>query len=234
VLEDLLFYWKKERPPGFNSEDPSILSLAYYPLRIVAAEWVSYVEVLSHSIKQFEYSTEASTESEALAKLDLDLCTLEVWGRRSMQTLYKLRSVIRFIQSRNKTGPAQEEYTLIVEDYRHIVTMVEAFGRRLEAMIPVVTSLVQIADARRSVKEVANVNRLTNLALLFVPLSFITGLFSMNNGVTGHSLRLYFSVAIPLCLFFFFVARLLPYINIGMITRRVRRLRSASSVEVEV
>jgi hypothetical protein len=29
--------------------------LAYYPLRIAAAEWVMYVEVMQHYIKIYEY-----------------------------------------------------------------------------------------------------------------------------------------------------------------------------------
>lgn len=65
LLEDLVYYWIRERPPTFNPTNPDLLSLAYYPLKIVAAEWVCYVEVLRHRIKQYEYSTEKSEEKTA-------------------------------------------------------------------------------------------------------------------------------------------------------------------------
>ncbi|PVH90834.1 hypothetical protein DM02DRAFT_508286, partial [Periconia macrospinosa] len=57
---------------------------------------------------------------------------------------------------------------------------VEDFGRRLETMLPVVTSLVQVIDSRRSFDETANVSRLTVMALAFVPLTYVSSLFSMS------------------------------------------------------
>lgn len=66
-------------------------------------------------------------------------------------------------------------------------------------MVPVVTLVLQIADTCRSLREAANVTRLTNLALLFVPLSFVAHVFSMNGGVTRHDLAIYFAGALPLC-----------------------------------
>ena len=37
-LEDVLQYWERNPPADFDVEDPTLRSLAYYPLRIVAAE----------------------------------------------------------------------------------------------------------------------------------------------------------------------------------------------------
>ncbi|CZR51307.1 uncharacterized protein PAC_01182 [Phialocephala subalpina] len=198
LLEDLVWYWQKERPPAFESTQPTLLSLAYYPLKISAAEWVSYVAVMSNSIKQYEYTTEAPHQRDGLRKIDSDLRSLEVWGRRCLQTTSKLRSVIDFLQHRTKANQDLEEYTLLIRDFEHVAALVDTYGRRLEIMVPVVTSVLQIADTRRSLREAANVTRLTNLALLFVPLSFVASLFSMNGGVTRHDLAIYFAVAIPL------------------------------------
>ncbi len=75
-------------------------------------------------------------------------------------------------------------------------------------MVSVVTSVLQITDTRRSLKEAANVTRLTYLTLLFVPLSFVASLFSMNGDVSAHDLAIYFAVALPLCAMVFFVTRL--------------------------
>jgi hypothetical protein len=49
---------------------------------------------------------------------------------------------------------------------------------------------------------------LTNLALLFVPLSIVARAFSMNGSGLGHELAIHFAVALPLCTVIFFVARL--------------------------
>lgn len=214
LLEDLVFYWMKEHPATFNFEDPTILSLAYYPLKIVSAEWVGYLEVMSHSIKQYEYSTEMNVAAQALAKLDEDLHSLQSWGRRCMQSLHKLRSVVEFIRSRTTSKPGQEEYVSVAEDYEYIAATVDLYGRRLESMVPVVMSMVQIADTRRSLREASNVTRLTNLALLFVPLSFVTGLLSMNDALSMDGLRVYSAVAVPLCVVVFIIAHTLPFFTI--------------------
>jgi hypothetical protein len=230
LLEDLVYYWEKERPPAFQPEQPTLLSLAYYPLKIAAGEWVGYVAVMSNSIKQYEYSTEAPLEEHSLRKIDSDLRGLEVWGRRCLQTSSKLQSAISFLKYQNKGDTELEQYALLIRDFEHIAALVEAYGRRLEIMVPVVTSILQITDTRRSLREAANVTRLTNLALLFVPLSFVASLLSMNGGVSGHELAIYFAVALPLCAVVFFVARLptFDFVELGQAFGRLRRwLRKA-------
>ena len=200
LLEDLVYYWTKQRPPDFNVRKPTLLSLSYHPLKIVAAEWVRYVDVLSLCIKQYEYSTEKHTETKVLGKLNQDLRDLQSWIRRYIQTLQKLQAAIRFVKYRIKLESNKDRYNLILDDYEYLTTGVKVWGSRLEAMVPLVTTLVQISDSRESLREAANVRRLTNLALLFVPLSFVTGLFSMNDNISGRGVWLFFSVAAPLCM----------------------------------
>jgi len=215
LLEDLVYFWTKERPSGFKPNGPELLSLAYYPLKIVAAEWNCYVGALLHSIKQYEYSAERSqppVTNHGLTKLDSDLRALQKWGRRCIQTLHKIDAVIRFVKGRNTPELDRQAYDSIVEDYEYIGGMVGTYARRLEVMVQVTTSLVQIVDSRRSLREAANVTRITNLALLLVPLSFVTGLFGMNNGISLQALILFFAVSVPLCLMVFFLAEL-PYMR---------------------
>lgn len=201
LRKDLIYYWQKKPPPGFNSDNPTLLSLAYYPLKIAAAEWVIYIEAMSNIIKQYEYSTEVTTGSavtgqERLTTIDADLRALQVWGRRSLQTLYKLRSGLRFLKYRTK-DVQDDEYLTLVDDYEHLVSMVDIYRHRLETLVPLLTSVVQITDTRRSLREAANVTRLTNLALFFVPLSFVSSLFSINEGVPARVYGIYCAVAIP-------------------------------------
>lgn len=98
--------------------------------------------------------------------------------------MVKLYYIIRFLKFHITSEVEPGEYAAIIKDYEHITTMVDTYSNRMASMIPVVTSLVQIVDTRRSLKEVENVTRLTNLALFFILLSFVTRLFSMNNGVS--------------------------------------------------
>jgi hypothetical protein len=128
LLEDLIYYFTKQHPPSFNTHDPSLLALSYYPLKIVAAEWVRYVEVLKVCVKEYEYSIEQHAQINLLTRLNSDLRDLRSWIRRYMQTMEKLRSVIRFVKKRAESEVDKETYNLVLEDYQHLTEVVEMYG----------------------------------------------------------------------------------------------------------
>lgn len=206
MLNELIHYWTTAVPECFDRTDPSIQALAYYPLRIVAAEWVKYIAVMQHCIKMYEY--EGSQLD--LEKFNMDLRELQGWRRRSMISQKKIRVVIRHLQS-HESHDSKHNASIdrLLDDYMLITEDIEDAGRRLENMLPVVTSLVQIIDARQSFAETANISRLTVLALIFVPLSYVSSLFSMNSENMPGSKRfwVYFAVAIPVTFVVFFIAR---------------------------
>ena len=206
MLCDLIAYWERATPRCFDASDPSIQSLSYYPLRIVAAEWVKYVAVMQRCIKLYEYEGNQLD----LEKFNMDLRELQGWRRRSMVSQQKIRAVIRHLKSHNPSDPEQcADVELVLGDFEVIHKDIEDAGRRLENMLPVVTSLVQIIDARQSFAETANISRLTVLALVFVPLTYISSLFSMNseNMPGSEGFWVYFAVAIPVTFLVFLVAR---------------------------
>ncbi|CAN9378801.1 unnamed protein product [Alternaria alternata] len=206
MMNDVVRYWERAIPQCFDPKDPSIQSLAYYPLRIVAAEWVKYIAVMLHCIKLYEYGGNHLN----LERFDMDLRELQGWRRRSMVSHQKIRAVIHHLKMHASAQPEQcADVNLVLEDFEVINKNIEDAGRRLENMLPVVTSLVQIIDARQSLAETANISRLTVLALIFVPLSYISSLFSMNTtNMPGSShFWVYFAVAIPVTLIVVLIAR---------------------------
>lgn len=210
LFDDLLYYWQREQPKIFNSKTPTLVELAYYPIRIVASEWVSYLTVMHHNIKQYEYTVEdLPVLFQELNRLNSDLRSLQSWRRRSMSSQQKMRSVAHFIRCSNKSANKSELLDLVAQDYDQLASSVDDLGQRFEKMLPVVTSMVQIADSRRSFAETANVSRLTYLALVFVPLTFTTGLFSMNNDMApgAPGFWIFFAVAVPVTAAVFMVAR---------------------------
>ncbi|KAL1595288.1 hypothetical protein SLS60_009978 [Paraconiothyrium brasiliense] len=200
MFDDLQQYWKRERPACFNPDDPSIQSLAYYTLRIAAAEWVKYIGVMQQCLKQYEYNHD-QLPALSLDKFDRDLRELQSWRRRTMVSQTKIKSVLRFLSPKHCAMEApQRDLEYLSEDFEHIHDTIDTVGRRLESMLPVVMSFVQITDARRSFAETADISRLTVLALIFVPLTFVSSLFSMNTEYSPGSgdFWVYFTVAIPI------------------------------------
>jgi Mg2+ and Co2+ transporter CorA len=166
---------------------------------------VKYVEVMQHCIKLYEYK---GNELPDLDKFNMDLRELQGWRLRTLNSQQKVLSIIRKLKS-NNFGKDDALTDPLVEDFEVINNSIQSAGARLENMLPVVTSLVQIIDARQSFAETANISRLTVLALVFVPLTFVSSLFSMNTeNLPGRShFWVYFVVAIPVTILVFLVAR---------------------------
>lgn len=197
MFDDIQHYWAHERPKSFDTSNPSIHALAYYMLSIVAAEWVKYVAVMQSCLKQYEYNHD-QLPALSLDKFDKDLRELQSWRRRTMISQGKIKAVLRFLSSGH--GCSAADIKLLSEDFEYLDGNIENVGRRLENMLPVVMSFVQITDARRSFAETANITRLTVLALIFVPLTFVSSLFSMNNSLDTlrQTIWMYFAIAVPL------------------------------------
>jgi Mg2+ and Co2+ transporter CorA len=209
MMHELVDYWERSTPASFDAKDPTIESLAYYPLKIVAAEWVKYVAVMQYCIKQYEYQGDLLPN---LDRFNMDLRELQGWRRRSMNSQQKINSVIRQLRNRERESPfliTQSNLRYLIEDFEVISSNIENAGRRLENMLPVVMSLVQVIDARHALAETANISRLTVLALVFVPLSYVSSLFSMNPDNMPGSPRfwIYFAVAVPVTILVFLIAR---------------------------
>jgi Mg2+ and Co2+ transporter CorA len=103
----------------------------------------------------------------------------------------------------------RESCAQLIEDYEHIASLNHMFSLRLNGTVSVVTSLIQIIDSKRSLMETTNLSRLTYLALVFVPLTFVSSLFSMNGNLASaaQTFWIYFAVAIPMCVLVFLIAR---------------------------
>ena len=112
-------------------------------------------------------------------------------------------------------GASTEVYVFVVWRYQpldceNVAGKINYFCRRFETMGPVITSLVQIVDSRRSFAETANLSRLTYLALVFGTLTFVSSLFSVVSDTAPGGRRtfwVYFAVVIPLAGLVFLIAR---------------------------
>ena len=163
-----------------------------------------------HSIKQYEYAPDTTVASLGnIATLIADIYALQQWARRSIATAHKIRYVVDFLDYCTTNNKDAEGIEPIREDYEQIAFGINTYSRRLEAMVSITTSLIQATDCRRSLTETVNISRLSYLALSFIPLTLVSGIFSMNENIApgGRLFGLYFVVAVPLCILVFLVVR---------------------------
>lgn len=221
-LESLISLWGIKNAPGFDKQSPSLLSLSSYPLRMIAAEWLVYVELMYHSVKKYEYSSNTALAAvEQIDVLSADIHALNQWARRRISSKNKIRHVIEYLDYCTKIADHADHATELLEDYQHIAQDIDTYGHRLEALVATATSLVQTIDCRRSLTETVNISRLTYLALSFIPLTFVSGLFSMNDHIApgGRLFGLYFAVSIPLCFLVFLFMHLPSSISVVAVVR---------------
>lgn len=218
LLDDIIHYWTLQAPPTMNLERYMLLYLCYFPLKIVTGEWMIYSTVVDRTIKQYEYSSKDFFHfHEALDMLDSDLKALQSWRRRAMNSQQKIKALSIFLSSFD-TSVARD----LQEDLAYVSDLIFKCGYILETTIPLVTSFVQIIDSRRAYAETTNITRLTVLALTFLPLSFVSSLFSMDAAIApgGDHFWVYFAVAIPLTLVIYLAARA-PEIDAIVTLRRL-------------
>lgn len=237
MLASLLHYFQNH-PPGFVVAEPSILSLGYYPIKIALAEWMLYMHLVSRYLKYYEYSLQNIHNRLH----DTDIVELQRWRRRSKQSQHKLHLLSVFISYWLSVEIDKRPWDMLLKDIDYIRLQLKDYSHSIELMVPVATSMVQLLDSRQSVLQAANITRLTYIALVFVPLSWVTGLFSMSENFSPgeEHFWMYFATALPLLLVVLFIS-ILPFDRLAVeiaiflwrIMERFRRNFTAAQVDPE-
>ncbi|UKZ93130.1 uncharacterized protein TrAFT101_008054 [Trichoderma asperellum] len=158
--------------------------------------------------------------------LDARLRALQAWRRRVMSSMRKMRQVARFLDSpvpgvdgaccngtsdRHFDHGAANAWAALRSDYMSLATEITEHGARLESMLAVVASGMALLEGRRALAEAANITRLTVLAFVFLPLTFVAGLFSIGGSDVyapgGSHFWVYWAVALPLTLIVMLMVR---------------------------
>ena len=192
-----------------NSAELSPLSLAYLPLQVVMSKWVLYTQVVARFLKHYEYSL-GSTHTSSVQ--ENDMIDLQKWRHRIIQSQSKLSAtrdyVSRYMDCVSKTASQaqeepQEQWRLLLHDIDKVTSKLARYGQSMEQVIPVATNMMLLLHYERSAVEARFVKRLTYIALVFVPLSWVAALFSMTDDFApGQPMFwVYFIVSVPLCLF---------------------------------
>ncbi|KAF5986326.1 zinc transport [Fusarium coicis] len=220
MMESIIHYLQACPPPGLDLKSPSILSVGYYGIYITLSEWNIYNYLISRCSKHYQYSDQLKAgrlHDEVL----LDLQRWKVRSRSSHRKLSILRDVVNF-----HILPSDDAavWKGVLNDINYLRDQLHDYSQSLEQMVMVATSLIQLLDSRRSILEAINTKRLTFLALVFVPLAWVSSLFSMSDSYSpGNGLFwVYFATALPVLAIVLLLSAL-PY---GRIARAARSYKA--------
>lgn len=208
-------------------------------LYTVAAEWLSVCDYVKARLGQIEWELEKPGDFRAAGdRVDASLKRLHVWRRvipvyRDMvsETLQQaLPAATRLLSESDSLAdplPARGEFEDIAQDYRRIQDSLNEIQTRVDRLTAIVTSEISIEDSRRGLQENHNLARLTWMATTFIPLSFVTGLFSMQADLSElkHTYGWYFAAAIPLTILVMVASRQAGSISQWRNSKRVMEKR---------
>ena len=88
-----------------------------------------------------------------------------------------------------------DKATAIIQDFEDLLQWATEYREARRAKVNLMVSLTSIEESRKSIDQATRIKRLTRLAFVFIPLSFVTPVFGMNVKELGTG-------DAPLCVFF--------------------------------
>ncbi|KAF1973828.1 hypothetical protein BU23DRAFT_553820 [Bimuria novae-zelandiae CBS 107.79] len=191
-------------------------------LYTICAEWLVVCDYVKGRLSQIERELELPTIFRAKGDaIDSSLARLHTWRRavpvfREMvtETLnFALPLASKLTHSSSPTTPLQPStfpgFEDIAPDFQRILELLTDLQERVDRLSDVVASEISIEDSRRGLEdsrrantEAHNMARVTWLATIFIPATFVSGLYSMNGSVQElrQTYWIYFVTALPFTL----------------------------------
>ena len=220
-----VIYWAKRTHTFRTTPSSNPTSNVHIPIRallhIICSEWLTIADYIKTRLGQIEW--EISFPEDFLDKhsdIDVALKKLHVWRR--LVPLYReeltetLQRVFHFpchappsfgastvncpCPRNNLESVTPGPISAFRDDFARALSYMEEHQQRIDRLTSVVTAIISIKDSRRAQQDNRNVARLTWLATFYIPLSFVTGFFSMQSDITllTETYKWYFAAALPL------------------------------------
>lgn len=202
LFQDVVYWASKMGASDLDALAANPRNLALSILTIIASEWLTVLQYLRTRLTQLEWMLEIP-DFRAPYRLDEVLGRLHPWHRYLPFYRRWVRDVLRSILHKDDLDMQSQHNQALFklrEDFLVIQEEFEIAQAQLDNMTNLVTAIISLEENKRMANQNSNVTRLTYLAVVFVPMSFVTGLFSMTTDVSAltQTFWIFFIVAIPL------------------------------------
>lgn len=163
----------------------------------MAAEWLTVLQYITTSLIRLEYALEHPSYRSTTSSLDFALDRLHPLRRLIPVYRCMLAETLNSFLSQDPPNP--ETLDLHVT-YSGLLTTLDTLSSRASAIISLATALISVEENKRAMKMNTNLVRVTYLAVVFVPMAFVSSFFSMTPDLSSitTTIWIYFSVAVPL------------------------------------
>lgn len=210
LFENLLFWIRQTSQHDVNAIQKNPRAMAFRALQIICAEWLTLSRYITARLGQIEWEIERPDfrieKQEGKDKVDFNtsLQKLHTWRRRL--PLYRdMVSETRTKLFPDNDGPGKDAETTdcigeLRKDFGIVAGHIHDLLSRTERIAAVATAVTAIEESRRAIEQNKALGRLTYLAVIFAPLSFVSSFFSMSENVAelSQTIWIYFCVAVPI------------------------------------
>ena len=214
-MEDIIHYTSALTTEEIKSipKDPRLLFKK--TLMVVCAEWSTLVKYATTRLTQLEWEIENPDLQDVDLGLQITIKKLHTWTRRWPIFRTFVSEVLENVIKRENFLACPENLVHhLQKDFEILLSNIDTLQVRADRIMAVVTAVMSIEESKKAFEQNQSLARLTWLAITFAPLSFITGLFSMNGDLKTlvNTFKVYFAVALPLTAVVLFLTR---FSNIG-------------------
>lgn len=210
AFEDIIHYTSDLMPEEITnvSKDPRLLFKK--TLMVVCAEWSTLVKYTTTRLTQLEWEIENPDLQDNDGGLQVTINKLHSWRRRLPIYRTLVSEVLEKVVKRESFMASPENLVHDLQrDFEIVLSDINALQVQADRIMAVVTAVMSIEESKKAFEQNRSLARLTWLAITFAPLSFITGLFSMNGELATlvTTFGVYFAVALPLTAIVLFLTR---------------------------
>ncbi|KAI0885613.1 uncharacterized protein GGS22DRAFT_131273 [Annulohypoxylon maeteangense] len=211
LFEDLIFWIRQTSQKDIDAIEHNPNAMAFRILEIICAEWLTLSRYITARLGQIEWEIE-SPERFQVRKLDLQesmnfntsLKKLHTWRRRLPIYKAMVADTHTKIFPSHESGSGRRDCIAdLKKDYEIVAAHIDNLLSRTERIAAVATAVTAIEESRRAIEQNKTLGRLTYLAVIFAPLSFVSSFFSMSTDLSGltQTIWVYFCVAVPISFF---------------------------------
>jgi hypothetical protein len=210
MFEDLCFYWTEHGDKLQESLGSAFATLFLH--KIVASHYMQLLEFIHANVAnlEFQLSRRDSLKDIHTPWIEAQWSDLQAWSWRCSEYIEQVEAILISLDAPFSASAGQgrkRDWKNCDRDFQCIHYRLKTLKIRVDLFINSITGLAGIAgnrhalhEARRSLQETMRIKTLTLLGMVFLPLAFCTGLFSMNDHYLPgtSSFWIYWAVAIPL------------------------------------
>jgi CorA-like Mg2+ transporter protein len=199
IFDDLYHYFQNHSEVLEINKNP--LSVDLFLRKIVASYYMILSEYCRGLLSHIEWQTSRQERLETLTVpwLQQRWDSIHNFHRRCEDYTYAIDAIIRNLEL-NRDAGLNKDWKTSAADFKDIQARFGEIRRKSEGLIASFSGLSGIISSRESLREAQTVGYLTLLGMIFLPLSFASGLFSMSDDYLpgAKNFGTYWAVSIPI------------------------------------